>query len=90
MKQFVGVGREEEGASSNRPELAAQVLALRATKTTDDMLYLYVNQALLKAVQMWTGEGPKQTMVNAPDADIILRQIIELLRARVATERRLS
>ena len=38
MKQCVGVGREEEGTSSNRPELAALVLALRATKTTDDML----------------------------------------------------
>ena len=32
----------------------------------------------------WTGDGPKQTMVNAPDADI-LREIIELLKARVAT-----
>ena len=84
MKQCVGVGREEEGTSSNRPELAALVLALRATKTTDDMLYLCDNQALLKAVQKWTGDGPKQTMVNAPDADI-LREIIELLKARVAT-----
>jgi ribonuclease HI len=82
MKQCVGVGREEEGTSSNRPELAALVLALRATKTTDDMIYLCDNQALLKAVQKWTGEGPKATMVNAPDADI-LREIIELLRARV-------
>ena len=60
------------------------MLALRATKTTDDMLYLCDNQALLKAVQKWTGDGPKQTMVNAPDADI-LREIIELLKARVAT-----
>jgi hypothetical protein len=48
------------------------------------MLYLCDNQALLKAVQKWTGDGPKQTMVNAPDADI-LREIIELLKARVAT-----
>ena len=79
MKQCVGVGSEEEGTSSNRPELA--VLALRATKTTNDMLYsLCDNQALLKAVQKWTGDGPRQTMVNAPDAEII-----ELLKARVAT-----
>jgi hypothetical protein len=40
--------------------------------------------ALLKAVQKWTGDGPRQTIVNAPDADI-LREIIELLKARVAT-----
>ena len=32
------------------------MLALRATKTTDDMLYLCDNQALLKAVQKWTGD----------------------------------
>ena len=55
MKQCVAVGREEEGTSSNRPELAALVLTLRATKTTDDMIYLCDNQALLKAVQKWTG-----------------------------------
>ena len=62
------------------------MLALRATKTTNDMIYSVVcdNQALLKAVQKWTGDGPKQTMVNAPDADI-LREIIELLKTRVAT-----
>ena len=52
----------------------------RETKTTEDMLYLCDNQALLK----WTGDGPKQMMVNAPDADI-LREIIELLKARVDT-----
>ena len=49
------------------------------------MLYLCNNQALLKAVQKWTGDGPRQAMVNAPDADI-LREIIELLKERVATE----
>ena len=84
MKQCVGVGREEEGTSSNRTELAALVLALRATKTTDDMVYLCDNQALLTTVQKWTGDGPRQTMENAPDTDI-LREIIELPRARVTT-----
>ena len=70
MKQCVGVGREDEGTSSNRPELvAALVLALSATKTTNDMIYLCDNQALLKVVQKWTGNGPRQTMENAADAD---------------------
>ena len=82
VQQCVGVGREEEGTSSNRPELAALVLALRKTRFTDNLLYLCDNQSLLKAVQKWTGEGPKQTMANAPDADI-LREIIELLKMRV-------
>ena len=37
------VGREEEGSSSNRPELAAFVLALRGTPVTKPMLYLCDN-----------------------------------------------
>ena len=45
------VGRAEEGSSSNRPELAAFVLALRGTPVTNSMLYLCNNQALLKAVK---------------------------------------
>ena len=36
------VGREEEGSSSNRSELAAFVLALRGTPVTKSMLYLCV------------------------------------------------
>ena len=38
------VGCEEEGSSSNRPELAAFVLALRGTPVTKPMLYLCDNQ----------------------------------------------
>ena len=59
---------DPEGTSSNRPELAALVLALRATKTTDDMLYLCDNQALLKAEEekgtrrsVWTA-GVRKTV----------------------------
>jgi len=43
------VGREEERSSSNRPELAAFVLALRGTPVTKRMLHLCDNQVLLKA-----------------------------------------
>jgi len=45
------VGREEEGSSSNRPELAAFVLALRGTPVTKPILCLCDNQALLKAAK---------------------------------------
>jgi len=82
------VGREEEGSSSNRPELAAFVLALRGTPVTKHMLYLCDNQALLKAVKRWVCEGGKATrwvceggkatLVGAPDADILLEAIEEL------------
>jgi len=72
------VGREEEGSSSNHPELAAFVLALRGTPVTNPMLYLCDKQALLKAVKRWVGEGGKATLVGAPDADILLGAIKEL------------
>jgi len=72
------VGREEEGSSSNRPELTAFVLALCRTPVTNPMLYLCDNQALLKAVTRWVGEGGKATLVGAPDADILLEAIEEL------------
>ena len=51
------VGREEEGSSSNRPELASLVLALRGTPKDKLMLYLCDNQALLKEIKRWVGEG---------------------------------
>ena len=45
------VGREQEGSSLNRPELAAFVLALRGTLVTKPRLDFCDNQALLKAVK---------------------------------------
>jgi len=89
-RQQSKVGREEEGSSSNRPEPATLVLALRdipvtkpmmylrGTPVTKPMLYLCGNQALLKAVKRWVGEGGKATLVGAPDADILLDAIEEL------------
>ena len=75
------VGREEEGSSSNRPELAAFVLALRGAPATKPLLYLCDNQVLLKAVKRWVGESGKGTSVEALDADILL-EAIEKLRKR--------
>jgi len=72
------VGCEEEGSSSDRPELAAFVLALGGPPVTTPMLYLCDNQALLKAIKRWVGEGRKATLVGAPDADILLEAIKEL------------
>jgi len=60
-RQQSKVGREEEGSSSNRPGLAAFVLALRGTPVTKSMLCLCNNQALLQAVKRWLGEGGKAT-----------------------------
>jgi len=63
MKRQQGkVGHEEEGSSSNRPKFVAFVLALRSTPVTNPMLSLCDNQALLKAVERWVGEGGKATL----------------------------
>jgi len=78
------VGREEEGSSSNRLEQAAFVLALRGTPVTNPMLYLCDNQALLKAVKRWVGEGGKAKLVGAPDTDILLEAIKELRKRTTA------
>ena len=79
QKQQCKVGREEEGSSSNRPELAAFFLALRDTLIEEEpLLYLCDNQSLLKAVTGCIGEGGKATLVGSPDADI-LAAAIEIL-----------
>jgi len=82
QKQQCKVGCEEEGSSSNRPELAAFLLALRDTLIQEPLLYLCDNQSLLKAVNRWIGEGGLATLGGAPDTDI-LAAAIEILRKRI-------
>jgi len=50
------------------------------------MLYLCNNQTLLKAVKKWIGEGRKETLIGALDADhSSLREAIEdFLKTRTA------
>ena len=75
------MGREEKGSSSNRPELAAFVLALHGTPVTTPMVYLCDNQALVKR---WIGEGGKATLVGALDAYILLQAIKQLRKRTTA------
>ena len=81
------VGREEEGTSSNRPELGGAVLALRQAELSEDVLILCDNESVLKAIKKWIGQGGRATLANAPDADI-LREIVELLQTRTEASRR--
>ena len=76
------MGRDEEGSSSNQPELAAFLLALRDTLIEEPLLYLCDKQSFMKAVNRWVGEGGKATLVGAPDVDI-LAAAIEILRKRI-------
>jgi ribonuclease HI len=66
----VRVGREEEGTSSNRPELGGVVLALQSAALSEDILLLCDNEAVLCALKKWVGQGGKATLATAaPDAD---------------------
>ena len=76
------VGREREGTSSNRPELAALEAALRQVDETDDILYLCDNQSVLTEVNAWIGEGGKATLSTPPNADI-MREVLCTLRTRI-------
>jgi hypothetical protein len=42
MAGYIRVGREQEGTSSNRPELAALEAALRQVDETEDILYFMI------------------------------------------------
>jgi len=53
-------------------------IIVRGNPVTTPILDLCDNQALLKAVKRWVGEGGKATLVGAPDADILLEAIEEL------------
>jgi ribonuclease HI len=80
------VGREDEGTSSNRPELGGMVLALQSAALSGDALLLCDNEAVLRVIRKWVGQGGKATLATAPNADI-LREIICLLTQRVRAGR---
>jgi ribonuclease HI len=80
------VGREEEGTSSNRPELGGIVLVLQSAALSEDALLLCHNEAVLCVIKKWVGQGGKATLATAPDADI-LREIVCLLTQRVRAGR---
>ena len=76
------VGREEEGLSSNRPELVALRECLEAHDDHIDLLYLTDSEATLQAIHRWIGGGAKLNLSRSPDADV-LKAIILKLQKRV-------
>jgi len=79
---YCKVGRDEEGASSNRAEHAAACIALEdATQFAGSrrpLILLTDSKCLLMAIQKWIGEGIDSSIKASPDGDI-LRDILELL-----------
>ena len=72
------VGREEEGTSSLRPELAAIEMALQSINTAADLLILSDSQTALNKIREWVGEGLRPCMALTPDADILLPAVTRL------------
>ena len=64
------MGREEEGVSSLRPELAVIARTLQATSVEVDLLYLCDSEASLNKVSQWIGSGPHTTFVGDANTDM--------------------
>jgi len=83
---YCKVGRDEEGASSNRAEHAAACIALedaaQFATSRRPLILLTDSKCLLMAIQNWMGEGIDPSIKASPDGDI-LRDILELLRSRI-------
>jgi ribonuclease HI len=78
----VRVGREEEGVSSLRSELAAMARTLQAAPAESDLIYLCDSEAALNTISRWIGSGPRTTLAGDANADIMI-SIIEHVRERV-------
>ena len=78
----IRVGREEEGTSSLRPELAAIEAALQSIHSAADLLILSDSQTALNRIREWVGEGLRPCMELIPDADI-LRSVLARLSERI-------
>jgi ribonuclease HI len=79
------VGREEEGLSSNLPELDGLWECLESHPDNENLLYLTDSEATLQAINNWIGGGAyraKLSLEKTTDEDI-LRVIIVKLQQRV-------
>ena len=78
------MGREEEGMSSNRPEVVALRECLEDHQDHENLLYLTVSEATLQTINKWTGGETKLSLARSPDGDV-LKVIIIKLQKRVKT-----
>jgi ribonuclease HI len=81
-KQSHKVGREEEGMSSNRPELVALRECLEEHPDNVNLLYLTDSEATLQAINKWIGGGAKLSLTKTTDADVLKTIIVKLQRVK--------
>ena len=84
VRGWARVGREEEGTSSYRAELAALLMLLRKVQIESDVAVLLDCKSEITEIGKWLGEGSRATMAGVANEDL-LRPIIEMLRQRVET-----
>jgi ribonuclease HI len=87
-KQSHKVGREEEGMSSNRPELVALRECLESHPDNENLLYLTDSETTLQAINKWIGGGAKVSLAKTADADVLKVIIVKLqqrVKAKAAT-----
>jgi hypothetical protein len=78
------VGRADEGASSNRPDLVTLAECPDIHEDHLSLLYLTDNEATLQAIHKRIGFGAKLNLSKSPDVDVLKRTIIKLhLRVQV-------
>jgi ribonuclease HI len=77
---------ERRKARAQTGQLGGIVLALQSAALSEDALLLCDNEAVLRVIRKWVGQGGKATLATAPDADI-LREIVCLLTQRVRAGR---
>jgi ribonuclease HI len=75
------VGREEEGTSSLRAELAALLQLILSAEPQRDLLALLDCQIEMTELRKWIGEGHRATLADKVNADI-LKESIETLRQK--------
>jgi hypothetical protein len=82
VRGWVRVGREEEGTSSYRAEVAALLMLLRRVQVDADAAILLDCKSEVTEIGKWLGEGPRATLAGATNEDF-LRPNIEMSRRRV-------
>ncbi len=80
IRESSKVGREDEGLSSNRPELVALRECLESHEDHVDLLYLTDSEDSLQAIHKWRGCGARMNLSKSPDADILKVIILKLQR----------
>ncbi len=75
------VGREEEGLTSNRPELVDLRECLETHPDHENLLYLTDSEAALQVINKWIGGGAKLSLTKTADADILRVIIVKLQRS---------